>query len=92
MQGGGTFNYDNESDTSIKQSTFYAIDARYLKIIGLSGYADDYMAIAELEVYQDLVCSPTGQDNQLITFEEILAQRCRILSLIYQTFLPVSIL
>jgi hypothetical protein len=72
VQGGGTFNYDNESDTSIKQSTFYAIDARYLKIIGLSGYADDYMAIAELEVYQDLVCSPTGQDNQLITFEEIL--------------------
>ena len=30
------------------------------------------MGIAELEVYQDLVCSPTGQNNQLITFDEIL--------------------
>ncbi len=71
VQGGGTFNYVDDSDTALKQSTFHAIDARYLKIIGLSGYADDYMAIAELEVYQDLLCSPTGQNNQLITFEEI---------------------
>ena len=72
VQGGGVFNYSDENDIALKQSTFHAIEARYIKILGLSGYADDYMGIAELEVYQDLVCSPTGQNNQLITFDEIL--------------------
>ena len=72
IQGGGVFNYIDNNDTALKQSTFHSIDARYVKLVGLSGYSDDYMGIAELEVYQDLVCSPTGQNNQLITFEEIL--------------------
>jgi len=72
VQGGGTFFYSDQNDISLKQSTFHSIDAKYIKIVGLTGYTDDYMGIAELEVYQDLVCDPTGQDNQLITFEEIL--------------------
>lgn len=72
VQGGEMFFYADENDIALRQSTFHSIDARYVKIVGLTGYSDDFMGIAELEVYQDLVCSPTGQNNQLITFEEIL--------------------
>ncbi|MFT5104212.1 MAG: hypothetical protein ACI86C_001876 [Candidatus Latescibacterota bacterium] len=71
IQGGGSFDYVDNSDIGLKQSTFNAIDARYVRLVGLNGYADDYMGIAELSFYQDLVCSPTGQNNQLISFDAI---------------------
>jgi len=72
IQGGGFFTYSGANDIDLKQSTFYSIDARYVRLVGLSGYADENMGIAELEIYQDLVCSPTGQTNQVISFDEIL--------------------
>jgi hypothetical protein len=71
IQGGGTFMYVDGNDVSLKQSTFHSIDARYVRLVGLTGYNTSSMGVAELEVYQDLVCTPTGQNNQLITFEEI---------------------
>lgn len=71
-QGEGTFQYSDNSDITLKQTTFGSIDARYVKFQGLSGFQDDFMGVAELEIYQDLVCAPTGQNNQFITFDEIL--------------------
>ena len=71
IEGGGVFSFIDNNDIGLKQSTFQSIDARYVKLVGLTGYSDENMGIAELEVYQDLVCSPTGQNNQLISFEEI---------------------
>ena len=73
LQGGGTYTYVDVNDITLRQTTFGSIDARYVRFVGLNAYNDEYFTvIAELEVYQDLVCAPTGQNNQLIAFENIL--------------------
>ena len=46
---------------------FGAVEGRYVRLVGLSSVAgDNYTMIAELNVYEDTACTPTGMQNQVI--------------------------
>lgn len=46
---------------------FGAVEGRYVRLVGLSSVAgDNYTMIAELNVYEDTACAPTGMQNQVI--------------------------
>ncbi|MBO4655712.1 MAG: discoidin domain-containing protein [Bacteroidales bacterium] len=46
---------------------FGAVEGRYVRLVGLNSVAGDiYTMIAELNVYEDTVCAPTGKQNQVV--------------------------
>lgn len=46
---------------------FGTVEGRYVRLVGLSSVAgDNYTMIAELNVYEDTACAPTGMQNQVI--------------------------
>ncbi|MBR0077492.1 MAG: discoidin domain-containing protein [Bacteroidales bacterium] len=46
---------------------FGAVEGRYVRLVGLNSVAgDNYTMIAELNVYEDTACAPTGMQNQVI--------------------------
>ena len=74
VQAKGSIPYTSHDDLDIKSIRFGAIDARYLRLVGLSNYdpSNDItrLLIAELEVYKD-PCGATGQSNQHIIFSPL---------------------
>lgn len=95
LQSSGSFSYSDNNDIGIKQAFFSSINARYVKFVGLSGLDQQhFLAIAEIEVYQDLLCAPTGQDNQTISFNSIPKKYTSdapfVVSSIASTGLPVT--
>ncbi len=68
-QAAGQLDYPNAQ--SSEQQTAYVffgtVAGRYIRLVANSSVAGDvYAMIAELDVYQDTVCPPTGQNNQVI--------------------------
>lgn len=68
-QSMGTLPYP-QPESGVQQSAevfFGAVEGRYVRLIGLNSVAGDiYTMIAELYVYEDTVCAPTGKQNQVI--------------------------
>lgn len=59
-----------EPASAVQQSAevfFGAVEGRYVRLVGLTSVAGDiYTMIAELNVYEDTTCAPTGKQNQVI--------------------------
>ncbi|MDD4395794.1 MAG: discoidin domain-containing protein, partial [Bacteroidales bacterium] len=73
-QAAGQLDYPNVQ--SSEQQTAYVffgtVAGRYVRLVANSSVAGDvYAMIAELDVYQDTVCPPTGQNNQVIQLTPI---------------------
>ena len=68
-QSMGTLPYP-QPESGVQQSAevfFGAVEGRYVRLVGLNSVAGDiYTMIAELYVYEDTVCAPTGKQNQVI--------------------------
>lgn len=69
----GQFQFPNVNQGGQKADVFFgAVSAQYVKIEFLTPYGNDYYTVlAEIDVYEDLTCPATGQNNQLASFEEI---------------------
>ena len=59
-----------EPASAVQQSAevfFGAVEGRYVRLVGLTSVAGDiYTMIAELNVYEDTTCAPSGKQNQVI--------------------------
>ena len=69
----GTFTYpDVNASAQTTEIYFGAIDAQYIKLVALTSATNHYYVVAtEFDVYQDLNCGATGQNNQFISFNAI---------------------
>lgn len=75
IQAAGDLNYSSELPGAYADFDFYPVTARYFKLIFNSAYdGGNHVAISEIIAFEvDGLpgCAPTGQDNQIITFETI---------------------
>lgn len=65
----GTLSYPfpNSGVQQSAEAFFGAVEGRYVRLVGLNSVAGDiYTMIAELNVYEDTLCAPTGKQNQVI--------------------------
>ncbi len=73
-QSMGTLPYP-QPESGVQQSAevfFGAVEGRYVRLVGLNSVAGDiYTMIAELYIYEDTVCAPTGKQNQVIYFTPV---------------------
>lgn len=68
----GEFTYNNNADNSSRSIYFGAINAQFVRFVGLAAYNNNYYAVAsEILVFQDVGCGATGQQNQQISFDAI---------------------
>lgn len=68
-QSAGILVYPQPNSGAQQTSEVYfgAVEGRYVRLVGLNSVAgDNYTMIAELNVYEDTVCTPTGMQNQVI--------------------------
>ena len=71
MEAAGTFGWVDQNDVSIKEIYFGAVTARYVQVIYLTNtQSDDNVHTGELIIYENDGAA-TGQQNQIITFDEI---------------------
>lgn len=68
-QSAGILDYP-QPNSGVQQTAevfFGAVEGRYVRLVGLNSVAgDNYTMIAELNVYEDTTCAPTGMQNQVI--------------------------
>lgn len=68
-QSAGILDYP-QPNSGVQQTAevfFGAVEGRYVRLVGLNSVAgDNYTMIAELNVYEDTACAPTGMQNQVI--------------------------
>ncbi|MCR5114216.1 MAG: discoidin domain-containing protein [Bacteroidales bacterium] len=64
-----------QPNSGVQQSAnvfFGAVRGRYVRLVGLSSVAGDkYAMIAELDIYCDTECEPSGQNNQVVYTEPV---------------------
>ncbi len=72
-QAFGTFMYPNvNGNGQITSIYFGAVDAQYIRLVALNSATNNYyVALAEIDVFQDITCGATGQSNQFVTFDPI---------------------
>ena len=62
----------NSSEQQYAQAFFGAVRGRYVRLVGLNALNNNnHVMCAELDVYADTVCAPTGQNNQVIYVDPI---------------------
>lgn len=62
----------NSSEQQYAQAFFGAVRGRYVRLVGLNALDNNnHVMCAELDVYADTVCAPTGQNNQVIYVDPI---------------------
>ena len=69
----GDFQFPQVGQAGQRADAFFgSVTAKYVKVEFLSPWGDYYYtALAEIDVFEDLACPATGQNNQLASFEEI---------------------
>ncbi|MCO5260573.1 MAG: discoidin domain-containing protein [Crocinitomicaceae bacterium] len=72
-QSTGDFTYPNVNAAAQRTYVFFgAVAAQYVRIKLLSSYGNYYYSvISEIDIYENLTCPATGQNNQLATFDAI---------------------
>lgn len=87
LQSAGDFIYDDlNASGQTAEIAFGAVDAQYFKIVFSSNYSNDnHIAISEINATQitGTGCGATGQNNQILTFDEIPSH--------YTTDAPISL-
>ncbi len=73
-QAAGQIIYDDFEDQVAKSISFGAVDAQYVRLVGLSNYDPSgdatRLLVSELVVLKD-TCGATGQANQIISFDAV---------------------
>lgn len=71
-QGVLSYPQPNSGDQQTAYIYFGAVRGRYIRLIGNSSVGGDkYVMLAELDVYCDTTCTPSGQNNQIVYANEI---------------------
>ncbi|MCC7513582.1 MAG: discoidin domain-containing protein [Bacteroidia bacterium] len=72
-QAAGVLIYPNPNSGAQQTAAIYfgAVNAQYIRLVFDSSYSGIHVMCAELNVFQDLSCGATGQNNQIISLNPV---------------------